>query len=197
MEEAGWESLDGIYRKLCGKGKNTPQTLAEQIDFAGKLSSQPQYRTSSKCMVLYPKSGDVMWAARIQGGNGLADDTLYWHVAGSGDEAGYLTALVNAPCLLRAFLEPRESGRHFDLHPWRKVPIPRFDSNDGQHLALAELCGRAEEVARDLAVGMTERLPNASQPKLSNEVRASLEGQGILSAIDTIAKQLLSSRAAT
>ncbi len=196
-EEAGWESLDGIYRRLCGKGKNTPQTLAEQIDFAGKLSSQPQFRTSSKRMVLYPKSGDVMRAARTQVGDGFADDTLYWHVADSVEEAGYLTALLNAPCLLRAFLESRESGRDFHLHPLRKVPIPRFDSNDGQHLALAELCGRAEEFARGLAAGMTERLPNASQLRLSNEVRASLEVQGILSAIDSIAKQLLPSQAAT
>ena len=197
LEEPGWESLDGTYRRLCGKGENTPQTLAEQIDFAGKLSAQPQYRTFDKRMVLYPKSGDVMRAARTQVGNGFADDTLYWHVAGSEEEAGYLTALLNAPYLLRGFIESRESGRHFDLHPWRKVPIPRFDSKNGQHVVLAELCGRAEEVARELAAEVIARLPNASQPKLSNEVRAGLERQGILLAIDSIAKQLLPSQAAT
>lgn len=196
LEEPGWESLDEIYRRHCGKGKNTPRTLTTQIDFAGKLSSQPQHRTSGKRMVLYPKSGDVMRAARTQTGDGFADDTLYWHIADSGDEAGYLTALLNAPCLQRAFLESRESGRHFDLHPWRKVPIPQFDSNDGQHLALAELCERAEEVSGDLAAEISERLPNASQPKLSSEVRAGLEGQGVLSAIDSIAARLLPSQAA-
>lgn len=197
LDEPGWEALDGIYRRCCGKGRNTPQTLAEQIDFAGKLSSQRWERTSGKRMVLYPKSGDLMRAARVQAGDGFADDTLYWHVASSGDEAGYLTALLNAPCLQRAFLESRESGRHFDLHPWRKVPIPRYDSNDGKHLALAELCECAEKVARDVAAEVAAKFPRARQPKLSSEVRASLEGQGILSTIDSIAAQLLPSQAET
>lgn len=197
LDEPGWEALDGIYRRCCGKGQNTPQTLAEQIDFAGKLSSQPRDHTSGKRMVLYPKSGDLMRAARIQAGDGFADDTLYWHVASSGDEAGYLTALLNAPCLQRAFLESRESGRHFDLHPWRKVPIPRYDSNDGKHLALAELCEGAEKVAGEVAAEIAAKFPRARQPKLSNAVRVSLVGQGILSAIDRIAAQLLPAQAET
>lgn len=195
LDEPGWEALDGIYQRFCGKGKTTPQTLAEQINFAGKLSSQPRDRTSGKRMVLYPKSGDLMRAARIQAGDGFADDTLYWYVASNGDEAGYLTALLNAPCLQRAFLESRDSGRHFDLHPWRKVPIPRYDSNDANHLALAELCEGAEKVARDSAAEISKRFPLAGQPKLSNGVRAGLEGQGILSAIDRIVAQLLPSQA--
>ncbi len=195
LEEPGWAALDEIYCRFRGKGAGTPNTLAERIDFKRGLSSQSPHEPAGTRMVLYPKSGDLMRAARTQPSNGFAEDTLYWHVASSADEAGYLTALLNAPCLQRAFLESRESGRHFDLHPWRKVPIPRFDSNNGQHRALAELCESAEKVARDVAAEIAAKFPLAQQPKLSNEVRAGLEGKGILSDIDRIAAQLLPSQA--
>lgn len=191
LEEPGWETLDGIYRKSRGKGKNTPQTLAQQIDFSGKLSSQPRHRTSGSRMVLYPKSGDIMRAARTQSGSGVADDTLYWHVARSTDEAGYIVALMNAPCLQRAFLESRASGRDFQLHPWRKVPIPRYDSNNMQHIKLARLCECAEKSARDTAEKVKDKFPNAGQLKLSNAVRERLKSDSIFQSIDRIAARLL------
>ena len=123
MEEFGWEHLDELYRRNRGKGKATPKTLVEQIDFGGKLSSQPRYEESSTNMVLHPLAGDVMRAARTSPGSGFVDASLYWHRARIADEAGYLTALLNAPILRRAFFEARESGRNFHLSPWRKVPI--------------------------------------------------------------------------
>ena len=69
--EPGWETLDGIYRRFRGKGQTTPKTLAKQIDFAGKLSSQPRLLESEKRMVLYLGSGDVMRSARTFPGEWL------------------------------------------------------------------------------------------------------------------------------
>lgn len=195
LEEPGWETLDGIYRRFCGKGKNTPQKLADRIDYGRGLSTQPRNQTSSSRMVLYPKSGDVMRAARTRAGSGFADDTLYWHVARSTDEAGYLAALLNAPCLRRAFLESRESGRDFQLHPWRKVPIPRYDGKNRRHVKLAELCGRAEKTARVTAEEVKERFANAGQLKLSSAVRERLKAEGIFRSIDRIAARLLPDQA--
>ena len=191
VEEPAWEILDGIYRKFRGKGKNTPKTLAAQINFAGKLSSQLRPETSSMRMVLYPKSGDIMRAARTRAGGGFADDTLYWYVARNEGEAGYLAALLNAPCLHLAFLESRESGRHFDLHPWRKVPIPRFDSKNRFHVQLAKLCKRAEESAQIAAGEVKEKFPDAGQLKLSTAVRERLRADSIFRSIDMIAARLL------
>lgn len=191
LEEPAWEILDSIYRKFRGKGKNTPQTLAAQIHFAGKLSSQLRPETSSMRMVLYPKSGDIMRAARTRAGVGFADDTLYWHVARNEGEAGYLAALLNAPCLQLAFLESRESGRHFDLHPWRKVPIQRFDSKNKFHVQLAKLCKRAEKSAQIAAAEVKEKFPYAGQLKLSTAVRERLRADSIFRSIDMIAARLL------
>lgn len=191
QEEFGWVELDEIYRKRRGSGQNTPKTLADRLDYGRGLSTQPRNQTSSRRMVLYPKSGDVMRAARTQAGGGFADDTLYWHVARSTDEAGYLAALLNAPCLQRAFIESRESGRHFDLHPWRKVPIPRYDGKNKWHVGLAELCERAEKAAQVTAEKVKERFPNAGQLKLSNAVRERLKADGISRSIDRITARLL------
>ena len=191
MEEPGWETLDGIYRRFRGKGKSTPKTLAKQIDFAGKLSAQPRLRESKRRMVLYLGSGDVMRSARTFPGSGCVGHTLFWHVANSEDEAAYLTALLNAPCLRKAFFQSRESGRHFQLHPWRKVPIPRFDSKNRWHSELVELCKRAEDAAHITAEKVKKKHPNAGPLKLSNTVRKRLESDGIFPSVDKVAARLL------
>ena len=142
-------------------------------------------------MVLYPKSGDIMRASRTQSGSGFADDTLYWYVARSEQEAGYLAALLNAPCLRQAFLESRESGRHFDLHPWRKVPIPRYDGKNRLHVKLADLCERAEKSAQVTLGEVQEEFGSVGQLKLSNAVRERLKSDDIFRSIDRITARML------
>ena len=192
-EEFGWEHLEEIYRRHRGKGKNTPTTLAGRIDYGRALSLQP--RLSDKCMVLYPKSGDVMRGARISLGNGFVDHTLYWHATHSDREAGYLAVLLNAPCLRKAFFESRESGRDFHLHPWRKVPIPRYDDKDAQHAELATLCRVAEKAALEAAQTIRQETPSAKQNKISQAIRNRLASDGISQAIDKIVARLLPDQA--
>lgn len=194
-EEFGWNHLNEIYRQHRGKGKNTPRTLEKQIDFHGKLSAQPQRRTSDQRMVLYARSGDIMRAARTYPGSGVVNDSLNWCVAASAEEAGYLTALLNAPCLRRAFFESRESGRHFHLHPWRKVPIPRYDGKNGRHVDLARLCGTAENVALEIAWNIRQKTPSAGQQKIAMAIRNRLTSDGISRAIDDIVARLLPAQA--
>lgn len=194
-EEFGWKHLDEIYRKHRGQGRNTPRTLAERINFHGALSAQSQLRTSDQRLMLYPKSGDIMRAARTNPGSGFVNDSLYWHKADSAEEAGYLTVLLNAPCLQQAFFESRKSGRDFHLHPWRKVPIPRYEGKDGQHAELARLCGIAEKVALELAWDIRQKTPSAGQQKISKAIRKRLASDGISRAIDEIVVQLLPNQA--
>lgn len=195
MEEFGWERLDEIYRRHRGKGRNTPRTLTKQIDFSGKLNAQPLHYVPERCMVLYPTSGDIMRAARTCPGSGLAGHTLNWYVADSKEEAGYLTALLNAPCLRRAFSESRESGRHFVLHPWRKVPIPRYDDEDERHVELAGLCEIAEKVALEVAQYVRQQSPSVGQNKISQTIRNRLVSDGTSHAIDRVVVRLLPGQA--
>ena len=195
LEEAAWQLLNKTYKQYRGQGRTTPKTLTDQIDFAGKLSSQPRRKTIDRRMVLYPTSGDIMRAARTTAGTGCIDSTLYWHVAGSDSEAGYLTAMLNAPCLRRAFIESRRSGRHFHLYPWRNVPIPRYDGGDKWHVGLAGLCERAEKTGRVVADRLQDRSPKVSQEKLSRAIRQQLSATGIFREIDEIAARLLPNQA--
>ena len=195
MEEFSWERLDEIYRRHRGKGKNTPRSLTKQIDFSGKLSAQPQRRVVDPCMVMHLKSGDIMRAARTCPGNGFVGHTLYWYIARNEHEAGYLTALLNALCLRRAFAESRESGMDFTLHPWRKVPIPRYDDTDDRHTELARLCGVAEQAACEVVQKVRSETPGAGRNKLSRAIRQHLASNGIAKAIDDIVARLLPNQA--
>ena len=146
-------------------------------------------------MVLYPASADIMRAARTRAGVAAVDSTLYWIAVQSEDEAGYLVALLNASCLRRAFAECKESGRHFHLHPWRKVPIPRFDKKVRSHRRLAELCGAAEKIVARRVNDELEDRPDLGQPGLSKVAREALQGSKEGREIERLAARLLPKQA--
>ena len=183
-----WRDLDAAFDEFRGRGRNTPQTLIAQLDHNGKLSGQLTRAGSRRTLVLYPKSGDIMRGARGQAGSFVVDDTLYYFNAASAGEAGYLTALLNAPCLSRAFQESRTSGRHFDQQPWRRIPIPRYDVADEVHRDLARLCNRAERAAENWLSRQSARY---GQVAASSRIRSLLDEQGIFAAIDRAATAML------
>ena len=136
-----------------------------------------------------------MRAARTHPGEGVADSTLYWYQALTSDEAAYLTVLLNATCLQHAFTCARESGRHFHLHPWRKVPIPRYDETVPLHREIAALCTRAEKIADRTVRSELETAPQRGQSSLSKAVRNALANDGIDAEMDECARQLLPKQA--
>ena len=102
-----------------------------------------------------------------------------------------LTVLLNTPSLKHAYTSARESGRHFHLHPWRKVPIPRYDDTSSLHRTIAGLCTQAEKIAtQTLAVTR-----DSGQVSLSKTVRRALADNGIAAAIDEYARELLPAQA--
>ena len=190
-EEPGWYALDRVYRAHRSHGGNTPRTLAARLDYGAGLSKQPRAMATERQMVLYPKAGDNMRAARTFAGSGFADESLYWHVACTEDEAGYLVSLLNAPCLRLAYREARTSGRNFDKSPWRNVPIPRFDPRDVRHMELAKLCREAEAIARTVR----DQYAGKGPIKVSKGVREQLARVGISARLDAAAAQLLPDQA--
>ena len=187
MDEPGWARLDELWRIHKSRGKSTPTTLAARLDYGRALSVQPSTSGTDRRMVLYPGSGDIMRSARTIPGEAVVEHVLYWFVAGSEVEAGYLVSLLNAPSLRRAFRKSRRSGRDFDQHPWRKVPIPRFDPTDQRHRQLADLCSEAEAEA----TRVRDSLLDAGQVKVSNEIRRRLGERGIMARVDVLASRLL------
>ena len=183
-----WNELEGIYSEYCGQGRSTPKTLITQIDFNGKLASQlPLFSAGDRRMVLCPTSGDIMRASRISG-NAVIDSTLYRWQAESEEEAAYLVGLLNAACLRVAFEQSRESGRHFHLHPWRKVPMSRFDGTDRDHRELVSLSQRAERIAEACVI---ENQGQLGQVGLSNLIRTKLVEDGVSAEIDDLVVKIM------
>ena len=196
ITEEGWLLLNDLYTAHAGAGKNTPPTLLQQLANRRKLTAQlPLRRGTRRNLVLCPKSGDIMRAARTHVGNAVADDTLYWYQARTSAEAAYLTVLLNTSCLQHAFTSAKESGRHFDLHPWRKVPIPRYDGTIPLHREIAALCTQAEKVAVRTVTAELEADPGREQVSLSKAVRNALANDGIGAAMDECARRLLPDQA--
>ena len=184
-----WDRLEAIWRDNRGKGRAAPRTLLGNLDYQGKLSAQlPLWQGGEMRTVLHPKSSDIMRASRAGSGGAVIDHTLYRWNAASDDEAAFLVAMLNAPCLEVAFKQCRNSGRDFHSHPWRKVPLPRYDGADQAHRRLAVLCEQAEEESR----GVLEAAPvGMGQVGLSRRIRTRLDECGINDAIDELVTKIM------
>ena len=194
-----WKRIDSLYRDFRGKGSNTPATLLDNINDRKRLDFQLALlqqlpTTPAKSVVVYPKSADIMRSARLAPSVQIFADTLYYFTATSETEAAYLAAILNAPSLTLAFAEARTSGRHFDLSPWRNVPIPKFHPSDPLHQALVEQTIAAEtETAAWLAD--SGNTANRGQPALCKRIRAYLTEKNILPKTDSLVRQLLPNQA--
>ena len=190
-----WNNLDDIYREYCGKGKNTPKTLLGNLDYSSKLSKQLTLDSKELSTVVYPVSGDVMRGCRLSSKGKIIGHSMFWLEVESSIEAAYLVAILNAPSLGQAFAQSRESGRHFVLHPWRKIPIKRFNQNNPDHVALAKLTERAEELVADWFADTKNASHNLGQVGYSTRIRKMLVEKGIFAAIDEIVHRILSGQA--
>ena len=183
-----WHRLNELFENHRGTGKATPQTLWQQINYQDKLMKQLTFERDRNRKVILNKSGQVMRAGRADV-EVLLEDTGYYCVLPDADSA-HLTALLNAPCLQLAYQESRESDRDFHLHPFNKVPIPRFDATDSDHLELVELCELAEVAAQEVI----DQLPaNTGQIKASKSIRRFLMDEGVADAIDEVVRRVLPS----
>ena len=192
IKENDWLLLDELYRTHAGAGRHTPRGLINQIDHLRKLSVQlPLQAETQRKLVLYPKSGDLMRAARRARGSGVVENTLFWYRAPTKAEAAYLTVLLNTNCLQSAYAESRESGRDFQVHPWRRVPIPRYDQTVALHKEIAGLCTQAEEIAETTVTRELKARPGKGQIALTKAVRNALAAAGVDTTMDKCARQLM------
>ncbi len=143
-----------------GHRKSEQLTLGANLDYHGKLSKQFPVRPHR---IVYAKSGMHLCAARLEGGRGLIDHTLYWATANSEPEAHYLCAVLNSAALIekvRPFMSYGKDERHIDKHVW-KVPIPLFDAADGLHAAIAGLGAQIEAEVAVLDIDDNLHFPTA------------------------------------
>ena len=192
-----WDELEEIYETHSGAGKSTPKTLIQRVTYLGGLGAQKTLASDSLSLVVYPASGDIMRASRIKPGEATLDDTLYWGETQNSNEAAFLVSILNAACLRRAFLECRDSGRDFHLHPWKRVPIPRYDPAIQAHVHLADLCSALEAAATSVASAYLADRPDASQESISRAIRAEVEPSENAVELERIVGKLFPEQATT
>ena len=185
-----WAGLEQLWKEYRGKGRNTPETLLGRLDYNRALTLQLGLRGRDRTLVLHPTSGDIMRAARSSPRTAIVQHTIHYFDAPSPSEAAFLVAVLNAPCLSRAFLESRTSGRHFTNNPWRHIPIPRFDEENDSHRQLVTLCEQAEEIAEDWLCKEGEEHPYG-QVAASKRIRTWIRGEGVFDRMDDAVRSIL------
>ena len=186
-----WRAASDLYEAHRGRGASTPRTLDGNIDYNGKLTRQ---LGRSGEHVAYNKAGGALYAARVPDDHRIMHDTVYYVGCRSLSEARFLTAVLNAEALRPALLQARRNGMDFAAHPWKTIPIPRYDGSSALHRRLARLAGRSETVAAEACSGAD--MGAASPMRARRAVAAALCEDGASGEIDAACAELLPRHAA-
>ncbi|HEU0002777.1 MAG TPA: N-6 DNA methylase, partial [Ktedonobacteraceae bacterium] len=188
-----FEPVERLWQKY--KKPTIKETLAQWFNYQNKLTSQsaaPGY------MVLYGAAGSNLAASVIDthslpiigGAQPVAfavDHTTYWYRSDTEEEAHFLVALLNAPCVDSAIKQYQTRGlfgaRHIHRRPFEVCAIPQFDKDNPDHLQLATLSQVAHDVIATLDLSHTKVVAARKQARLA--VSEQIEQ------IDAIAQRLL------
>lgn len=192
-EDVYWEKADRLWKENKGKGKRTPASLLDRINFNSALEKQlPITRNNTKlCRVVYNKSGQHLRAARSNRSK-FVEHSCYWLETSSEEEAQYIVSLLNAQCLQDAYRECRKSDRDFHTYIWQGVPISCYDPKNENHIELASLCLEADGLVSGVLCDLDL---SDTQEKLSRQIKDALKESGISDRIDEVARRILPDQA--
>lgn len=122
---------------------NLQEYFEKYANCRGKLSSQ-NFSTGN-WLVLSSASGSKPCAAYISTNEPnmskvVIDQTLYWYLTETEDEAIYLTGLINSDALENRIFDFQPRGRfgRRHIHTWPFKVSPRFDPNNPEHIYVVE-----------------------------------------------------------
>ncbi len=158
-------AFDEILREL-GRAEGHPMTVQDYFRAVDtnyrKLDAQLFGDTGY--LVVFGAGGSYVTAAyaplsEINADRLIVDQTLYWTVAQTEDEAFYLTGLLNSPALDRAIAEFQPQGQ-FGRRHIHELPLhatPGFDPKRPLHIAVVNatrsLVGEYRAARKDPALG--------------------------------------------
>ena len=155
-----FQSIDGKL-KAVGKGKS----LQQRIDERGKLTKQVFGNDGH--IVIAGAGGKHICAACLPAADAkdiVIDQTLYWKVIASADEAWFCVGMLNSHAMTEAITPFNPKGafgeRHIHALPYRLMPA--FDPSNDDHLRIAALARETAAIAR-AAVGKDEYLSDPSR----------------------------------
>jgi SAM-dependent methyltransferase len=191
------------------KSSQRVRSIYDRLDYDRNLSIQSPtgvykllYNTSGThlCACVVDARSVSSWRVHglpVQGF--VADTTTYWLETKNRNEAHYLCAILNAPCV-DAFIKPFQAKgafgahlgkgeRHIHRRPFEVLPIPSFDPNNHRHQQLARLSIRCHEAANQFVAAATPKTLNQPIGSLRQKVRETLTSQ--VSQIDRLVAELL------
>jgi hypothetical protein len=182
----------GAWMEACervwieNRSDSSTGDLLAQFNYFGKLSAQFPI---SRRRIVYAKAGSILASCIVRDSRAIIDTSLYWMSAETEHEASFLSCILNSE-VTRSRVEKFQArgqfgARHFDKVIWN-LPIPRFDSKNPLHLALAKAGADAEAAA--LAVDLIE---GEKFQRARKRVRDSLIEIGLAGQIDALVEKLL------
>ncbi|MEX2421448.1 MAG: hypothetical protein WD670_06465, partial [Actinomycetota bacterium] len=176
-----WGRSSQLWDEHGGKA----MSLTENVDYRRKLTSQfpvPPHR------VVVAHSGMHVTACRVTTPGAVIEHQLDWAAIRDENEGRFLCAILNSPLTTEAatpfMTSGKGGGRHIGKSLWN-VPVPLFDPDDPDHLAIVELGREAEELVGDL------ELPDQVHGRLRGIVRAELEASGLTGRINDAIREVV------
>jgi hypothetical protein len=186
----GFDGLHGWMQKAekvwDANAESGGMTLIGRWNYHNELGAQ---FPMGALRITYAASGTNPAACVLRGSVAVIEHKLYWAAAVEEGEALYLAALLNSETT-RSRIESFQSKGQWGARDFDKVmfnlPIPRFDSADSLHTALADAAREAEAIAAVVPLPETVKFQRARAL-----VRAALAEAKVAQEIDTLVARLL------
>lgn len=159
-------------------------TLAEQIDYRGKLTQQVP---APPIRVVYAASGMHIAAALVTDPRIIVEHAVYWAAVATEAEGWYLVGILNSASLTelaRPLMSYGKDERHIDKHVWR-LPIPIYDSTIETHAEIAKL---SAELSEEIA---TQTLRSGNFVTIRRDLRTFLGASASGRRLDDLVAQIL------
>jgi len=185
--------FERIERAMKGAGIRKP--LHEYIDERAKLTRQ--VFPADQYLVFNGAGGGIACAAMLRVADQpdiVIDQTLYWSLVTTEDEAWYRTGVFNTDALTTAIRDFNPEGelgpRH--LHTLPNRVVPRFDASDPDHLEIGNLARQLSEIAIPLITD-DPRIADPGKPIASRRrhLRFALKTEAVFTMLDSLVESIL------
>ena len=188
--------------KLWGERKKSDMTLLERYNYHKMLTGQ---NVKDSFRVMYNANGtnlascvleidaDNLRVDRRRVTGFVADTKTYYYSAQTLNEAHYLCAILNAPCVNEAIKKYQAQGLFGprDIHrtPFEACAIPMFKADDAEHQELARLSVQAHQKIAENKLMEDSKLLNGGPAHSRRLAREAVAAE--IEAIDDIARRVI------
>ena len=193
--ETWFEKANEMWEKL--KKDTVTQVLPDWINYRNKLTAQ---NVKDGFRVMYNANGanlascvleidaDNLRVDRRRVTGFVADTKTYYYSPSTVDEAHYLCALLNTPCVNEA-IKKYKAPRDIHRTPFEACAIPMFKADDADHQALARLSLQAHQKIAENKLMEESELLNGGLGRSRRLAREHTAAE--IAAIDEIARRVI------